>query len=315
VFPDYNAPIVRNGAEGRELATARWGMPSSSKALMDATKKRAEKLQAKGKTVDFKELLRMEPDGGTTNIRNVKRKHWARWLGPEHRCVVPFNSFSEFKKPEGGDIWFALDETRPLACFAGIWTNWTSVRKVKEGETTNDLYAFLTTEPSAEVGAIHPKAMPVILTTPDEVETWMTAPPDEALKLQRPLPDGSLRIVRPWRQGRSGRAGGVTGKPTTWRAAVSGKIDQATSPTDRQLLFDFRNRLFFSVAHFAWAFTSAAICRLRFILESFDADDARRLRLTFFSANAASTGGRSPSSQSCSSAKARQAASIRLYRL
>jgi putative SOS response-associated peptidase YedK len=49
VFPDYKAPIVRNGAAGRELATARWGMPSSSKALMDATKKRAEKLQAKGK--------------------------------------------------------------------------------------------------------------------------------------------------------------------------------------------------------------------------------------------------------------------------
>jgi putative SOS response-associated peptidase YedK len=37
--------------------------------------------------------------------------------------------------------------------------------------------------------------MPVILTTPDEVETWMTAPPEEALKLQRPLPDGALRIV------------------------------------------------------------------------------------------------------------------------
>jgi putative SOS response-associated peptidase YedK len=35
----------------------------------------------------------------------------------------------------------------------------------------------------------------VILTTTDEVETWMTAPPDEALELQRPLPDGSLQIV------------------------------------------------------------------------------------------------------------------------
>lgn len=69
------------------------------------------------------------------------------------------------------------------------------MRKVKEGETTNDLYAFLTTEPNAEVGAVHPKAMPVILTTPEEVETWMTAPPDNALKLQRPLPDGSLRVV------------------------------------------------------------------------------------------------------------------------
>ena len=72
---------------------------------------------------------------------------------------------------------------------------WTSVRKVKEGETTNDLYALLTTESNAEVGAVHPKAMPVILTTPDEVETWMTAPAAEALKLQRALPDGALRIV------------------------------------------------------------------------------------------------------------------------
>ena len=76
VFPDYKAPIVRTGADGRELATARWGMPSSAHALMEATKKRAEKLEAKGKPVDFKELLRMEPDGGTTNIRNVKSKHW-----------------------------------------------------------------------------------------------------------------------------------------------------------------------------------------------------------------------------------------------
>jgi hypothetical protein len=50
-------------------------------------------------------------------------------------------------------------------------------------------------EPNAEVGAIHPKAMPLILTTPDEVEIWMTALADEALKLQRPLPDGTLRIV------------------------------------------------------------------------------------------------------------------------
>lgn len=63
------------------------------------------------------------------------------------------------------------------------------------GETTNDLYAFLTTEPNAEVGAIHPKAMPVILTTPGEVETWMTSASEDALKLQRPLPDGALRIV------------------------------------------------------------------------------------------------------------------------
>jgi putative SOS response-associated peptidase YedK len=107
---------------------------------------------------------------------------------PRRRAWCRSTPSASSTKAEGGDIWFALDETRPLACFAGILTNWTVVRKVKEGETTNDIFAFLTTEPNAEVGAIHRKAMPVILTTRDEVETWMTVPPNEALKLQRPLP-------------------------------------------------------------------------------------------------------------------------------
>ena len=60
---------------------------------------------------------------------------------------------------------------------------------------TTDLFAFLTTEPNAEVGAIHRKAMPVILTDPDDIETWMTAPWEDARRLQRPLPDGVLQIV------------------------------------------------------------------------------------------------------------------------
>jgi hypothetical protein len=40
IFPDYPAPIVRNAPDGREIVAARWGMPSSQRALMDATKKR-----------------------------------------------------------------------------------------------------------------------------------------------------------------------------------------------------------------------------------------------------------------------------------
>jgi putative SOS response-associated peptidase YedK len=121
-----------------------------------------------------------------------------RWLGVENRCVVPFTSFSENEAlPDGTHppVWFAFDEKRPLAFFAGIWTRWTSVRKIKEGETTNDIFAFLTTEPNKVVGAIHPKAMPVILTTPEEIDIWMTASPGEALTLQRPLPDDALMIV------------------------------------------------------------------------------------------------------------------------
>jgi putative SOS response-associated peptidase YedK len=176
IFPDYAAPIVRNTADGRELAMVRWGMPSPAFALQ-------------GKKVD----------PGVTNVRNVKSSHWRRWLGVGNRCVVPFTSFSEpDPQPDGRrpPAWFAFDETRPLAFFAGIWTPaWKSVRKLKEGEVTADLFAFLTCEPNVEVRALHPKAMPVILTSQDEIETWMTAPAEEALKLQRPLPDGSLKIV------------------------------------------------------------------------------------------------------------------------
>jgi putative SOS response-associated peptidase YedK len=175
IYPDYAAPIVRNRAEGRELAMARWGMPSPASVLV-------------GK----------KSDSGVTNVRNTESAHWRRWLGPEYRCVVPFTSFAENEVlPDGKrpTVWFAFDEARPLAFFAGIWTRWTSVRKVKEGETTNDLFAILTTAPNAEIGAIHPKAMPVILRDADEIDRWMSAPLAEALKLQRPLPDGALKIV------------------------------------------------------------------------------------------------------------------------
>lgn len=111
---------------------------------------------------------------------------------------MPLTSFSEYETAADGKkspVWFAAEEDRPLMFFAGIWTNWTSTRKVKEGEVNADLFAFLTTEANSVVGTIHPKAMPVILTTEIECETWMTAPPQEALRLQRPLPDDALRIV------------------------------------------------------------------------------------------------------------------------
>ncbi len=176
IFPDYAAPIIRHGAHGWKLTKARWGMPTPQV---------------------FLEGKRTDP--GVTNIRNVASPHWRRWLGVPHRCLVPFTSFSEIDSragaPRNHPFWFALGADRPLAFFAGIRCEWTSVRKLKEGEVTAELFAFLTCPPNAEVSPIHLKAMPVILTKPEEWRRWLTAPAADALHLQRPLPDGMLQIV------------------------------------------------------------------------------------------------------------------------
>ena len=182
IFPDYPAPIIRPRFSGGvpqggwQLTKARWGMPTPQM---------------------FLEGKRTDP--GVTNIRNVGSKHWTRWLEVGHRCLVPFTSFSEIDSragaPRNHPVWFALGADRPLAFFAGIRTEWTSVRKLKEGEVTAELFGFLTCPPNREVAPVHPKAMPVILTKPEEWRLWLTAPAADALRLQRPLADGMLQIV------------------------------------------------------------------------------------------------------------------------
>lgn len=174
VYPDRLAPIVRHDPEGGglELALARWGMPTPP------------------------QHMKTQRDPGVTNIRNTASPHWRRWLGPEHRCLVPLTAFAEPRGKGRGNQWFAPADPDTALFFAGIETRgWRSVRKVKDGETTDDLFGFLTTEPNAEVAPVHPKAMPVILARPDEWDAWLRAPWAEAKVLQRPLADGVLRLA------------------------------------------------------------------------------------------------------------------------
>ena len=84
-----------------------------------------------------------------------------------------------------------------MFAFAGLWRPWTGTRGTKADPATGEhhLFAFLTCPANDEVRPIHPKAMPVLLTTPEEGDAWLDGSLDEALALQRPLPDGTLEIV------------------------------------------------------------------------------------------------------------------------
>ncbi|ACB82289.1 SOS response-associated peptidase family protein [Methylorubrum populi] len=174
IFPDQMAPVVWAGTQGRELTMMRWGIPGP---------------KAYG-------------EHPVTNVRNVRSPHWRPWLKPEFRCLVPVSSFSEYAdtKPRKTPVWFALDDDRPLFAFAGIWRPWTGVRGTKKEnpdrvEEEHRLFSFLTTEANGVVGPVHQKAMPVLLTTKEECGTWLEAPTEEALRLQRPLPDGLMKEV------------------------------------------------------------------------------------------------------------------------
>jgi putative SOS response-associated peptidase YedK len=163
VFPDRFAAVAIPGAGGRpELTAMRWGFPPVENAFV-------------------------------TNVRNLKSSFWRPWLKPEQRCLVPATSFSEWGAgPPKGERWFAMASGDPMF-LAGIWRPWQGVRGPKSAPVEGDhrLFAFLTCSPNDLVAPIHPKAMPVIL-RPGEAHTWLTAPTEIALELQRPLPSAEM---------------------------------------------------------------------------------------------------------------------------
>lgn len=176
IFPGYTAPVVRKAADGeRELVNMSWGFvfkPADGKAWRRVTNVRDDKV---------------------LTSRFWKPSFEAR------RCLVPASSYCDpnGEKPASW-YWFALkgDDERPLFAFPGIWQRWKGPLK-KDGEPVEvDLYSFLTTEPNELTRSINHERMPVLLSTDDEFETWLSGSPAAAFALAKSFNPALMRIVQ-----------------------------------------------------------------------------------------------------------------------
>jgi putative SOS response-associated peptidase YedK len=184
VFPDADVPIVRLGGDGRrELVSARWGWARTDR-------------------------------GWVTNARNLERS-WGVLRNVGQRCLVPATAFAEYHptatipsvrgRPIKAATWFRLAGTtdRPPFAFPGFWRPWdwridglrrASDRDLAASSAATLAMVFLTCPANGVVRPIHPKAMPVVLHTEAQYETWLTGDAANAAALQRPLPDSELEI-------------------------------------------------------------------------------------------------------------------------
>ena len=161
IYPGKMAPVLRRKeGGGLALEMATWGFPGPT--------------AAKGRPV--------------TNVRNLGSPFWRSALDrPDRRCVVPVSRFCEWTGEVGKKrkVWFGMAETHdPLFAFAGLW---------RPGEG-GPFMAFLTCEPNTVVGAVHPKAMPVML-RPAQAALWLDGSRDDACALAIPFDDADMRVM------------------------------------------------------------------------------------------------------------------------
>lgn len=187
VYPKYAAPLVMVRQGEQAVDRLKWGMPGPVFPGEKATRPRF-----------------------ITNVRNTASRHWSSWLAGAEvivgkdknaggRCLVPASAFAEPDEHTSKPVvnrWFRRTDGLPFF-FAGVWREWTgdhgTVKAPDVGK--HRLFAFLTTDASADVKPVHSKATPLILRTAADIEQWLYAPPAEALKLQVPAPKGTLEIV------------------------------------------------------------------------------------------------------------------------
>lgn len=106
------------------------------------------------------------------------------------RCLVPADSFFEWKQDREKDPYRILMKDEKPFSMAGIWDHWTS----PDGEI---IYSFsiLTTSPNALLEGIHNR-MPVILEQSDEKQ-WLAATSEsELISLLKPYPAAKMKAYK-----------------------------------------------------------------------------------------------------------------------
>lgn len=172
VYPGYPGIVVREQDGQRVLQSMAWGFPRH--------------------TVNKRTGKPNKPQP-VNNLRDDKL--WTFWrkqfVEPSQRCLIPFTAFAEAEGEPGKmtRTWISVAD-QPIAVWAGLW---------KPTDEWGDAYSGVMVDATAELWDIHDR-MPVIL-HPDEHETWLRAPAEEAMALVRKYPAERLVVdqtAEPW---------------------------------------------------------------------------------------------------------------------
>lgn len=168
IAPTTDCEVVREGDEGREMFTARWGLlPHWAKDI----KFGAKTFNARCETVAEK-----------PSFRDAFKKR---------RCVVPASGYYEWKTEDGKKRPYHITlPDKPVMVFAGLW----EINK-RLGDEPVTSFTIITTEASEAVQQVHHR-MPVILEK-EKVSAWMQedTPVDDLVEMMQSYED-DIQISR-----------------------------------------------------------------------------------------------------------------------
>lgn len=97
-----------------------------------------------------------------------EKRLWAPLLKKGKRCIFPIDAFYEWPTKGRGipPVKIQVASKKPYA-LAGLWSTW-----FEKGERRFS-FATFTVEPNPFMESIHPKAMPVILTSIEQQKLWL----------------------------------------------------------------------------------------------------------------------------------------------